>query len=79
MYMKQVPIGGRVVAPDCDVGDFVFVLLRKSDGTPSPNLLLQIFFHFCRRSVPELGKNNLVVSIICVLLCICRLYGELSI
>ena len=79
MYMKQVPIGGRDVAPDCDVGEFVFVLLRKSDGEPSPNLLLQIIFQFCRRSVPVLGKNNFVVSIICVLLYICRLYAVILI
>ena len=77
--MKQVPIGGRLVAPDCDVGELFFVLLRKSDGMPSSNLLLQIIFQFCRRSVPVLGNINFVVSIICVLLYICRLYAVLLI
>ena len=68
MNIKQVPIGGRLVAPDDDVGEFVFVDLTKSDGMPSPNLILQVIFQFCKRSVPVLGNINFVVSFICVLL-----------
>ena len=68
MYIKQVPIGGRVVAPLDPVGEFVFVLLTKSYGVPSPNLLLKIVFQFGRRSMPVLGNISFVVSFICVLL-----------
>ena len=48
--IKQLPIGGYEEAPLSPVGLFVFVDLIKSYGLPSPCLLLQTIFQFCKRS-----------------------------
>ena len=53
-YIKQLPIGGKSVAPLAPVGLFDLVDFFKSDGLPSPVLLLQAIFQFCKSSLPLL-------------------------
>ena len=68
MYIKQLPMGAKAVAPDWPVDQFVFVDSIKFEGLSSAFLLLQTIFQFCKRSLPLLGNINFVISIICVLL-----------
>ena len=49
MYNKPSPIGGKLVAPELPVGEFVFVDLMKFDVVPFPSLSLQCITHFSNK------------------------------
>ena len=61
--MKALPIGGSCVAPDCPVGEFVFVDLIKLDILPLLFLSLQIIFQYGNTAFPVFPFFITVVSL----------------
>ena len=72
--MDALPIGGEIVAPLSLVGEFLFVDFIKFDSLPMLFLPLQIILHYGRRYQPLLPDLKTVVSVICILSYLVRLY-----
>ena len=53
--MKISPIGGKLVAPESPVGEFVFADFKNFPILVLPFLLVLLIFHFCNRSVSVFG------------------------
>ena len=73
IYMNELPIGGKLVAPERPVGLFVCVDFMKSRTLESLFWLLHLICHFCKSSEPTFGGLNSFVSVICILLWFVRL------
>ena len=77
MYMNGLPVGGKVVAPVFPVGDFVLVVPINFVILPLLFLLLHIHFQKGNTTDPILPTLITVVSVICILLYLVRLYVSL--
>ena len=64
VYIKPLPIGGKLFAPLSPVGAFLFVDLMNFDTLPFPFLSLQCISQFCNKQPPLLGAFIIVVSVI---------------
>ena len=74
MYIKLLPTGGKDVAPHSDLGEFVFVDLKKFCILPLLFMSLHLINQFCNKLPPTFGNCVTVVSVICILSCLVRLY-----
>ena len=72
--IKLSPIGGRLVAPESPVGLFVLVDRKKFCILPLLFLSLHFIFHRCNRYPPLLGALIIVVTVICILSYLVKLY-----
>ena len=67
MYINESPIGGKSVAPELPVGEFVFVDRTKFCIVPELFLSFQKIRQLGKRYPPWFGYFNIVVSVICIL------------
>ena len=78
IYIKALPIGGKLVAPESDVGEFVFVDFMKFDNLPLLFLLLQVIIQFGKTPKSLLPYLIKVLSVNCILLYLVRLFVSFS-
>ena len=74
IHLKLLPVGGRLVAPEKFVRDddlFDFINFHK---LPIIFLSLRFITPCFRREVPMLGCSIIVVSVMCILLHLARMY-----
>ena len=72
--MKALPIGVKDVAPLFDDGELIFVDLINFCILALLFLLLHFTTQFCSNNPPVFGETIFVVSVICILFYLVRLY-----
>ena len=77
MSIKASPIGDKLVAPEWEEGEWVFVVFKKLPILVPPTLYKHLIFHLGKRSWPLFGDLMSEMSNKCIFFYLVKLYISL--